>query len=201
MVEEPREARFVDGAAPGDRTVDVHLAEPVSADPVVERAIRRAGVEGYQIVAAGPRGDVADSAQVEHGGVRAGRDAPKQRDMVGGGKRRPLPAGTHVAAPEIVDDVNSQYSRHELPVAELARGADLPRFGSPMQHCLPMEADRGHVGSRYPFIGEEPGYRRRLRARERLLGLRKNRRLGPFEVPGASRGHGLPPAASALRAG
>src|SRR5580704_10896726 len=96
MAQELREAGLVHLAAPREASVAIYLALAVAPDPIIERRIRRPGVEADDAVLAAPPGDVADAAEIEHRRIGLGTDAAQERDVIDGRKRRALAAGAHV---------------------------------------------------------------------------------------------------------
>ena len=143
MAQELGKPRLVDLAAPREASVAVHVAAAMLPDPIVDRRVRRPGVEADDAVFAAPPGDVADAAEIEHGRVCLGSDAAQKRDVIERGERRALAAGTHVGLAEIKSHVDAGEARHELAVAKLARRAQGSRARRPVQHGLAVKADDG----------------------------------------------------------
>ncbi len=115
----------------------------------------------------------------------------QQRHMIHRGERRPLAAGAHVAAAEIMHHVDAEFAGHQGAVAELAGTARLPalarpcRCGRPMQHGLAVEPDHLDVGRRELVVVEEAPDRGCLGQRQRRAGLLEYRGFRTFELPGA----------------
>src|ERR1700722_4606784 len=72
MVQQLKKPCLVDLAAPREASVAIHVAVAMLPDPIAISTISRPRVEADDAVLAAPPGEIADPAEVEHGGIRLG---------------------------------------------------------------------------------------------------------------------------------
>jgi len=122
-------------ARPGQCAIPVKCLTGVAADPVIQRPVAGAGVEGDQLALPADPGDVRDAADIEDG--ERLWQVPGQGGMINRRKRRTFAPGGDIGGPEVMGNRQAGLRRQARRIANLPGP---PAIGL-MQDRLAMEAD------------------------------------------------------------
>ena len=177
------EAVLVNIATGGDTPAVIHAAGIMHPHPIINRGIRRAGIETDQSAILSLPSDVSNPAKIKHGDRFISAGAFQQCCVIAGAERCTMPACRDIIGPKVKHHGPPDHFRHQRAIAELAGLASSSFVWRPMKHCLAMESNGGDL-LKWKIMRQRGVYNRPgLGAGQGALGFGKNRRFITVEIP------------------
>ena len=187
-----RQHRLVHASRASQRPALVAARSGPRLNEQIDHAVGRTGVESRQRPFPVDEGDVADAAQIEHGGGKRQTGPPRQGGVIDRDQRRPLTAGGHVGGAEVEGDGDPQTVGQSPGVDELNGAADRANRPRRLVHDGPtVRADEIEGVGLDAGVVKEGARGRQVLFRDRGGGGRESRRSGHSDRPASSRDDGL----------
>lgn len=115
-------------------------------NPAIHQAVAGAAVESAAVPLGPQQADIADAAHVEHHPICL--IPSKHRSVEGRHQRRPLPTGSHVPAPEIVDHADAGQFGQQRCIQQLQGETGAVELPGAVADRLSMRTQRADLARR-----------------------------------------------------